>query len=485
MNFEIGNVILFIIFIFIINLFLAAVIVFKEKRDIGSTWAWVMVLLFIPFIGFFIYLYLGRQLKQKNFYNIPSNVRSFFQSTTNKQIKDLMHNKYFGKCLLHKYSELILMNLKSSNALVTTDNEIVIFSIGHEKFNAIFKDVREARTEINIQYYIIKRDSLGAKLLAELIKKAKEGVKVRVLYDDIGSRGMSPSFFSELISNGGEVAVFFPSYLKFFNFRLNNRNHRKVCVIDGNIAYIGGFNFGNEYLGLDKKIGNWRDTHIRIKGESVNHIQFSFILDWHKARNQPKLEFDQFSFVTEKHNGNSPIQIITSGPNSETEHIKNMFIKLIMSAKQSIYIQTPYFIPDTSLMDACKISLLAGVDFRIIIPSRGNNPIIHWATWAYIGELLAYGAKVLLYEEGFLHSKTIVVDQEVASVGSTNFDIRSFKLNFEINAIVYDKKVAKHLHNLFIEDSLKSSEITLEKYSRRSFQIKCKEAVSRLFSLVL
>ncbi|MFC2946880.1 cardiolipin synthase [Virgibacillus sediminis] len=468
-----------------INILPALIIIFKEKRDIGSTWAWLLVLLFMPIIGFLIYLFFGRQLKQKNFYNTSTRWRDFLQSKVNKQITALKHNNYFGNLTLKKYSKLIMMNLRSSNALVTTDNEVVVFNNGPEKFNALFRDIRAARTEINIQYYIIKHDSLGAKLLDELTEKARVGVKVRVLYDEIGSRGIPRSFFDNLISNGGEVAVFFPSFLKLVNFHLNNRNHRKLCIIDGGIAYIGGFNIGNEYLGLDKKIGNWRDTHLKIKGESVNHIQLSFILDWYKAQNHPKPEFEKHSFLKEKHKGNSPVQIISSGPNSETEHIKNMFIELIMSAKHSIYIQTPYFIPDPSLMDACKISLLAGIDMRILIPSKGNNPLVHWATLAYVGELLVHGAKILLYEEGFLHSKTIVVDQDVASVGSTNLDIRSFKLNFEVNAIIYDKKVAQRLHQLFLEDSRMSSELTIEDYRKRSIQSKCKEAVSRLFSLVL
>lgn len=266
---------------------------------------------------------------------------------------------------------------------------------------------------------------------------------------------------------------------------MNNRNHRKLCIIDGRVAYIGGFNVGNDYLGLSNKYGYWRDTHCRMMGGSVHDIQEWFILDWYQATKKHPRQSEQFSFSSEEHNGDCPVQIITSGPNSETQYIKNMFIMLITSAKRTVYIQTPYFIPDTSFMDACKITSLAGVDIQIMIPKRNYNSIVYWANSGYAGELLKYGAKILLYEKGFLHAKTIVVDQEVASVGTTNIDIRSFGLNFEINGIFYDKKVAQELHNVFIEDSKVSSELTIEKYKQRSTKEKIKEAVSRLFSPIL
>ncbi|MGJ9456894.1 cardiolipin synthase [Oceanobacillus sp. CF4.6] len=480
---EIINVI--VLLVIISNLIFAAVVLFTEKREIGATWAWIMAIIFIPIVGLIFYLFLGRQLKHKNIYKTSTNKNNLHQSTVNEQIKLLQNSELYNNHLFKKYSKLLLMNLKSSNALISMDNEIVILNNGQEKFNALFKDIRAARKEINIQYYTIKQDSLGVKLLDELTKKAQEGVKVRLLYDAIGSRGMSPAFFDELILYGGEVEVFFPSFLKLINFHVNHRNHRKISIIDGNVAYIGGFNVGNEYLGLDKKYGYWRDSHCRIIGGAVNGIQERFILDWYQAKKGQKSNSEKFLFLTEEHNGNSPIQIITSGPNSETEYLKNMYIMLIMSAKRTVYIQTPYFIPDKSFMDACKITSLAGVDIRIMIPKRDYNTFVYWANKAYTGELLTYGVRILLYEKGFLHAKTIVVDQEVASVGTTNIDIRSFNLNFEANAIVYDKKVAEQLHKVFIEDSQVSSELTMKRYIQRSVKDKCKESISRLFSPIL
>lgn len=483
---EISNFVTWSVPIFTaINILLAGIVVFIERRDVGSTWAWLMILFFIPIVGFLVYLFLGRQLKQKNFYKLSAEERSYLKSAVNEQVEQINSKEFHDKWELKRHSKLVTMNLKSSNALVTMDNEIMIFSDGHKKFESLFEDIRAAKKEINIQYYIIQRDWLGKKLRDELTKKAKEGVKVRVLYDEIGSRKLSPSFFRELISYGGEVEVFFPSFLRLINPRINNRNHRKLCIIDGCIGYIGGFNVGDEYLGMDQKLGYWRDTHFRVTGGAVNHIQGRFILDWKQAMVKQKLEQEQFLSRTEEHSGSSPIQIVASGPNSETEHIKNTYIQLIMSAKKSVYIQTPYLIPDTSFMDACKIALLAGVDLRIMIPNKPDHPFVYWATWAYAGELLTYGAKIMIYENGFMHAKTIVVDQEVASVGTANIDRRSFRLNFEVNAVVYDEEVAKELHELFLLDSQMSSELTMERYSERSFKIKMKEAICRLLSPIL
>ncbi|WP_040949457.1 cardiolipin synthase [Gorillibacterium massiliense] len=465
----------------IINILFAGIVVFFERKEIGATWAWLMVLIFIPVLGFFIYIFLGRSLKQKNFFKLSANERAYLKHAAEDQALAIHQ---MGP-LLNKHSDLVKMNLKSSNALVTMDNEVMIFHDGNEKFDSLFTDIQHAKKEINIQYFIIKRDSLGKRLRDALTKKAQEGVKVRLLYDEIGSRQITRSFFKELIAKGGEVEAFFPSPIRLVNFRINNRNHRKLCIIDGEIAYIGGFNVGNEYLGLSKRLGYWRDTHLRIIGGAVDHIQGRFILDWNKATKHHKENLEQFMFRPEKHTGACAVQIIASGPNSRTEHLKNMYLKLMTTAKKSIYIQTPYFVPDSSFMDACKIALLSGVDLRIMIPNKSDHLFVRWATLSSVGQLLPYGAKILLYENGFLHAKTIIVDEEVASAGTTNVDTRSFRLNFEVNALLYDEKVAKQLQDLFIQDSEVCTELTSEKYAARPLLIKMIEAVARLLSPIL
>lgn len=482
----IGDIIALILsFTIVINLLLLVGVLFFERRDIGNTWAWILVMVFIPIVGFFIYLFLGRNLKQKNFYKLTDEERKEIDTEVDQQLSTVYRENVQQSPLLKKHGELIHMNLISSDALLSSDNDIQIFDDGHRKFDSLIADIQAAEKEVNIQYYIIQSDALGTRLLDALTERANAGVKVRLLYDEVGSKKTTPNFFDKLRAAGGEVEVFFPSFFRLINFRVNNRNHRKLAIIDGRIAYIGGFNVGDEYLGLDKKFGYWRDTHLRIQGKAVHHIQGKFILDWHRAGDNKPGEWDEYAFHPEKQGGTIPIQIVSSGPDSVTEHLKNMYIKLILSAKKSVFIQTPYFIPDTSFMDACKIALLSGVDVRIMIPCKPDHPFVYWATWAYAGDLLDYGANILLYENGFLHAKTIVVDEEVAAVGTMNIDSRSFHLNFEVSAIVYDEKVAKQLHELFLKDIKVSSELTPERYAERSLLIKFKEGISRLLSPVL
>ena len=354
-----------------------------------------------------------------------------------------------------------------------------------EKFEQLLKDIDQAKNHIHIQYYIIQNDELGKRFIQALTKKAKEGVKVRVLYDDLGSRALSKKFFKEFREVGGRVEVFFPSKLKYFNPRLNFRNHRKLVIIDGKIGYVGGFNVGNEYLGLDPKFGYWRDTHLRIEGSAVHAIQTRFILDWNQASKHHDIMYQPNYFPKLDSKGSIGLQIVTSGPDSEWEQIKNGYIKLISSAKKSILIQTPYFIPDASLFDALRIASLSGIQVKLMIPNKPDHIFVYWATTHYAGELLKAGARVYIYDNGFIHAKMIVVDEEVSSVGTANIDVRSFKLNFEVNAFIYDEGIAKTLTDVFYKDMEVSKELTREMYVKRSKKIRIKESLSRLLAPIL
>jgi len=266
---------------------------------------------------------------------------------------------------------------------------------------------------------------------------------------------------------------------------MNFRNHRKMVIIDGKIGYLGGFNVGDEYLGLNSKFGYWRDTHLRIRGMAVYAMQTRFILDWNQASHHHDLSYMPNLYPENVSHGNVDIQIVTSGPDSQFEHIKNGYIKMILSAKKSIYIQTPYFIPDASLLDALRIACLTGVEVNMMIPDKPDHLFVYWATLSYIGELLKVGAKVYLYNNGFIHAKTIVVDEEISSVGTANIDFRSFKLNFEVNAFLYDAGISKKLTDIFKEDMKVSVLLTPEEYQRRSFKVRFKESISRLLSPIL
>ncbi|PTL38052.1 cardiolipin synthase [Alkalicoccus saliphilus] len=471
--------------IIVMNFLLAVFVIFIERRDAATTWAWLLVLFFLPVIGFIIYLFFGRQLKKDNFYNLSVEEQTFFNQQVDQQIEEIRHKKSgVEDAFLNKYEQLIKLNLRSSQSLISLQNKTQVLHDGEQKFAALLKDIRSAQHEINIQYYIIKRDSLGRKILEALVERAKAGVKVRLLYDAVGSRTLKLKDFKDLLANNGEVRVFFPPLLGIINLRLNNRNHRKVCIIDGKVGYVGGFNVGNEYLGQDKRFGYWRDTHLRIEGDVVPDLQQRFIFDWNYAGNGKNKE-DTFAFVSHQIEDYSPMQIVTSGPNSHSEHLKNMMIKLIMSAEHDIYIQTPYFIPDKSFMDACRTALLSGVNMNIMIPGNPDHPFVFWASRSFLGELLQYGAKVYFYEKGFLHAKTLVVDSEVSTVGTTNLDARSFRLNFEINALIYNERTALELESHFETDTAGSRLFTKEMYAERKWTEKFKEGISSLLSPIL
>jgi cardiolipin synthase len=256
-------------------------------------------------------------------------------------------------------------------------------------------------------------------------------------------------------------------------------------IIDGHIGYVGGFNVGDEYLGLDPKFGYWRDTHLRIQGPAVYAIQTRFILDWNQATHKRNISYLQEHFPKPVIKGDSSLQIVTSGPDSEWEQIKNGYIKMISTAKKTIRIQTPYFIPDASVLDALKIACLSGVDVNIMIPNKPDHPFVYWATMSYIGEMLSSGARVYIYENGFIHAKTIIVDHEISSVGTANIDVRSFKLNFEVNAFIYDTEIAQKLDEFFQNDIALSRELSLEAYHQRPRLIRFKESISRLLSPIL
>ena len=335
-----------------------------------------------------------------------------------------------------------------------------------------------------MEYYIIRNDKLGNKLLNLLAQKAQEGVEVRLLYDSIGGRQIKREQIDKLEKSGVKVAIFFSGRVSFFNFKINYRNHRKIVVIDGAEGYVGGFNVGDEYLGLNKEIGYWRDTHIKIKGDAVIDLQTRFFLDWVHASREDLMFLPRY-FPDSRSSGRVGIQIISSGPDKSDEAIKSNYVKMINSAKKSILIQTPYFVPDASVFEAIKIAATSGVDVRIMIPCKPDHPFVYWATYWYCGSLLQYGVKVYTYEYGFLHAKTLVVDGIVSSVGTANFDVRSFKLNFECNGIIFDTTTSLVLYDIFMEDLNYSLELTRELYLERGLAIRFKESVCRLLAPLL
>jgi len=468
-----------------LNLLLAAIVIFLERRNVGNTWAWLMVLLFLPVVGFALYLLFGQNLSKVKIYKISKQTREIVTTIVDGQRKAYLHDEIeFKDKSMMPYRDMIYMNLTSGSALFTQDNEVEIYTDGHAKFDALLQSISEAKVFIHLMYYIVRDDGIGRKLIEALTAKAREGVQVRFLYDHIGSVQLRDSYFYPLTQAGGEVAAFFPSKIPYLNIRVNYRNHRKLAIVDGHTAYIGGFNVGDEYLGLDKRFGHWRDTHLRIIGSAVWQMQGLFFLDWNLSSTKPIPEHHRFFPVGVAH-GNIGIQIVSSGPNDSTEQIKNAYIKMIHAAKESICIQTPYFIPDESVLNALRLAALSGVEVKLMIPGNPDHKMVYWASFSYLGELLSAGGRCLLYDRGFLHAKSIVVDGKIASVGTANVDIRSFKLNFEANAILYDSAAAARLQEIFEDDLKYCRELTLEQYEARSRMQRLKESFTRLLSPIL
>lgn len=474
---------------FIINISLTFTIIFLERKNPQSTYAWLLFLWMVPILGFLFYLFFSQNLtKHKIFkYNTPENIR--YHHMLRDQQRSLSNIISIDpNSPIEKYQHSIEFHLNVSQSLYTNNNDVEIFTNGYKKFDALFHAMESANSSIHVEYYIIKNDTLTAKLIDILTRKALEGLEVRLLFDAMGGRYLPRSVIESFQSAGGKVGEFFPSKFKMLNLRVNYRNHRKIVVIDGVIGFVGGYNVGNEYLGLDKKMGYWRDTHLKITGSAAYELQLRFLLDWRASSSEELLideeRLNQF-FPNIPQKSGAGIQIVSSGPDKINQQIKQGFLRLINNAEDYILIQSPYFVPDESILEALKIALLSGIDVRIMIPNKPDHIFIYWVTLSYVGELIEYGAKIFIYENGFLHAKTIVVDDSVCSVGSCNFDIRSFRLNFETNAFIYDKKVATQLKNIFVEDIKKCTYYNKELYQNRSRRIKIKESISRLFSPLL
>lgn len=471
--------------IFFINIVLSIIIVFFQRRDPKTVWTWLLVLNFIPVVGFFLYLLIGQDLFKKKMFK-TKEIEDTLNAAIGKQ-EELLLKK--GMDIvdpdLQEYSDLVMYNLQSGGAVYSNDNDVEIFTDGKEKFKALIEEIRKAKEYIHIQYYIIQPDELFFSIEKELVKKVEEGVEVRILYDSMGCRNMKAEHWKRLRKEGIMLAEFFPAFLKRFQLRINYRNHRKIVVIDGETAFVGGFNIGREYLGLDKKFGYWRDTHLKIKGSAVADLQLRFVLDWNYAASQNLFREEKYFRFPEKGERKNGIQIITSGPDSKGHNVKNNYIRLLHKARKNVFIQTPYFIPDEAYLNAIKIAARSGVDVRLMIPCKPDHPFVYWATYSYMDDLINAGVKCYTYDNGFLHAKGMMVDGLVSCFGTANMDIRSFHLNFEVNATIYSKKVTGELENIFREDLKLCTRITPTLYAKRSFVIRIKEQVSRLLSPLL
>ena len=472
--------------LFIINIIFSLLIIFFQRRNPTTVWAWLLLLYFLPVIGFVLYLVLAQNFHKDRMFKMKEIEGELKYAVRRQEESIFLFFLRLRDPELERFKRLILYNLNESEAVLTDNNDVRIYTDGEDKFRDLLYEMEHAKRYIHLQYYIIRNDELWQEIEAVLIRKVKEGVKVRVLFDSMGCRGMRRDDWRRLQAAGVEAAEFFPALLGKFQLRVNYRNHRKIVVIDGRLGFIGGFNIGREYLGRNHKFGYWRDTHLCIEGSAVTSLAVRFVLDWNYAAKE-NLFLDDSLFEIPKYvrDGRDPVQIITSGPDSKYPKIRDNYLRLIHMARRRIYVQTPYFIPDDDIKDALVIAAKSGIDVRIMIPCKPDHPFVYWATYSYIGEMIEAGARCYTYDNGFLHSKCLCIDGLVSCVGTANMDIRSFALNFEVNAVIYSAKTAQKLEEEFESDILKSTIITRKQYSQRSWLIRVKEQFCRLLSPVL
>lgn len=421
----------------------------------------------------------------------------------NKKFQDAILNKIYdeteqrlkgNKETLKNTTPLVNFILKTSFSPPFTVRESKILVNGEEKFKEVLKAIQQAKHHIHIQYYIFSDDIIGNKIKELLIQKAKEGVEVRFIFDDFGSHELQKKMYDELLENGVQVYAFYKIRFYLLANRINYRNHRKIIVIDSEIGFIGGINVSDRYINSTENSQKlfWRDTHLKLVGEAVNGLQFTFLNDWNfcEEKNIDYFTEKYFSLITseeenQKVKENEFVQIVESGPDSDLPTIMLTYNGVICACKKRLYITTPYFIPNETILNSLKYAALSGVDVRILVPYQSDSKLLTYASSAYYEELLSAGIRIFRYKKGFVHAKTMLADDNISLIGSANFDMRSFDLNFEINAILYGAETNKQLYNLFLEDLNFSEEIDYELWKQRNKVKKFASSVAKLISPLL
>ncbi len=454
------------------------VVVLSENRNPVKSMAWVLVLLLLPVVGLVIYLIFGRSLK-----GISLISRSHLRELRR------MHNppEYDPEAvtgLSEESQQLISLTSKLSRPHLFVGNNIDVFTTGKEKFEALMRDIREARHYIHVQYFIIEDDKTGSEFLELLMEKAREGVQVKVLYDYVGSFYFRPRVLRRMREAGIDVHPFLKLTFTQFANRVNWRNHRKIVVIDGKFGYLGGMNMADRYVIGDKNWAPWRDTHLRIHGEAVAALQYSFAIDWDFTTRE-LLNSTTMHYDTAPASRDYLVQMMTSGPTNRWNNISFVFLKAITLAKRCVYIQSPYFLPSDSLLKALQSAALAGVDVRLMIPRQSDSAMLRLATGSYYKECLLSGIKIYLYEPTIMHAKVVIVDDEFVTAGSTNFDFRSFEHNFEVNTLVYSKEFNEKMKGIFESDMEQCTRLLLSKWKQRPLMQKALESIVRLISPIL
>jgi len=452
-----------------------------ENRSPQATLLWIYVLVFFPVFGYLFYLFSGQLylkgylFKSKRKYN-----RDEWRKLLQKDIPDDLSFLQDNQHMFVKFAQ------NASPTPISTESRAAILKNGEETFSEIKRRLKEAKTFIHMEYYIYRTDELGKELISILIEKALEGVEVLFMADAVGSRKMDPNDLKAMEGAGIKVQMFSPLKYGFFNQKINFRNHRKIIVIDGEIGFVGGLNVGIEYLGRDKKVGFWRDTHMLLLGEAVYTLHMVFLLDWEYVSNEKMIQ---------RYTDNKPkvddgvldgaVQVVVSGPDTQQGIMSDFYFSMISSAMKSIWIATPYLVPDEAIRTALRVAAAKGIEVKIMVPEVNDGFLTQYASRSYFSELLRYGAEIYSYKKGFLHQKVIIIDGNLASLGTANMDMRSFHLNFEVNVLLYGTSSIRDLVAHYEEDMKESEKINSVQYYKRGFAERTKESFARLFSGVL
>ena len=451
-------------------------VILSENRNPIRSLAWVIALIFLPGVGLIFYAFFGRSLKGMHLIS-RHNKRKLFHNRTSKRV-DLNNLD-----LTPSEKQIVKLTHNVSRYPLTINNELEIFTEGPKKFEKLKEDLLKAKESILIQYYIFLDDAMGREIAELLIEKARQGVVVKVIYDHVGSFSAKKKFFKWMRDNGVDTHPFFRVTFPQLANRINWRNHRKIVVIDREIGYIGGMNIANRYVDGMEDGAVWRDTHFRVKGDIVESLLYSFVIDWNFLKKEPTLGRIKAKETSLKNDFG--MQLITSGPTEPWDNLSLIFQRAISCATKCIYIQTPYFLPTEALLQALSAAALSKVDVRIMLPSKCDSKMLQHAGFSYITQCLKAGIKVYLYNPGMLHAKVMIIDDNFVTAGSVNFDFRSFENNFEGNLLIYDKETNRKMKDIFFDDLEKSTKLTLTDWKKRPIFHKVYEAILRLLSPIL
>ncbi|HEX8038784.1 MAG TPA: cardiolipin synthase [Chryseosolibacter sp.] len=475
---------------YIIVLVVVCLRIIYDTTSTNKTLAYLLLVIFVPILGILFYFSFGINYRKRRVYSKKLIEDDVLRRELIRQIISRTEtNLKLNTATIREGASLVHLLLNDSLSPLTVGNEVTLLHNGEGKFPQVLKALEDARHHIHIEYYIYENDAIGNRIKDLLVAKAREGVKVRLIYDAFGSRSIRRSFVRELISSGVEAYPFNRIRFQPLANRLNYRNHRKIIVVDGHLGFVGGINISDRYINdanaMEGKKIYWRDSHFRIDGPGVQYLQYLFFCDWNFCAHQ-KLQPEPAYFIDRPHAGaNESVQIAASGPDSPTSTVMLSLLKAINLAKNEILLTTPYFIPGETILNALKVAALGGVSVRILAPGISDSLLVNAAAWSYFDELLRSGVEIFLYRKGFIHVKTMVVDDYISIVGTANMDYRSFDLNFEVNAVVYGEKLAGELRASFLNDLEDAEQIQANAWHRRPVFKKLAERIARLLSPLL